>query len=127
MFPTVVDESERKQKSYVFALRSAPVEKAWPLALFEGGAAINDTAGVLSLVLVGDAATRTVRAYRSDGLEFAKTDSPTEVKQGDEIWRITEDALVAPDGRTLARLPGHIAYWFAWDGYFGEAGEVGGN
>jgi len=126
MFPTTVDESKLKQKSYVFALRSSTIEKAWPLSMFEGGAVINDTAGVLSLVLVGDAATRTVRAYRSDGLTFEKSDRPTEIKQGDEVWRITEDALVGPDGRTLARLPGHIAYWFAWSGYFGATGEVGG-
>jgi hypothetical protein len=126
MFPAIVDESELKQKSYVFALRSSTIEKAWPLALFEGGAAINDTAGALSLVLVGDAATRTVRAYRSDGLEFAKGDDPNEVKHDGGVWKITEDALVGPDGRTLARLPGHIAYWFAWDNYFGEVGEVGG-
>jgi hypothetical protein len=94
--------------------------------MFEGGAVINDTAGVLSLVLVGDAATRTVRAYRSDGLTFEKSDNPVEIRQGDELWRVTEDALVGPNGRTLARLPGHIAYWFAWSGYFGATGEVAG-
>ena len=126
MFPVAVDQSKLKQKSYVFALRSAPIEKAWPLEQFEGGAVINDTAGVLSLVLIGDAATRTVRAYRSDGLTFAKGDSRDAVTHDGEVWRITEDALVGPDGRSLARLPGHIAYWFAWDNYFGESGQVGG-
>jgi Protein of unknown function (DUF3179) len=126
MFPTRVDQSRLKQKDYVFALRAAPVEKAWPLKLFEGGAVINDTAGVLDLVLIGDAASRTVRAYRSDGLAFEKGDNPSGVTQGGEVWRVTEDALVGPDGRTLGRLPGHIAYWFAWDGYFGDEGELGG-
>ncbi len=127
MFPTRVDQSKLKQKDYVFALRAAPVEKAWPLKLFEGGAVINDTAGVVDLVLIGDGAGRTVRAYRSDGLAFEKGDHPGEVKRGGDIWRITEDALVGPDGRTLGRLPGHVAYWFAWDGYFGEEGELGGD
>jgi hypothetical protein len=126
MFPAIVDQSRLKQKSYVFALRSAPIEKSWPLALFEGGAVINDTAGVLSLVLIGDAATRTVRAYRSDGLEFTKGNSAAELKSSGGVWRITEDALVGPGGHTLTRLPGHIAYWFAWDNYFGATGEVGG-
>ncbi len=126
MFPTTVDESALKKKDYVFALRSSNIEKAWPLTLFEGGAVINDRAGVLDLVLVGNAATRTIRAYRSDGLVFKTGESESELVADGKTWRVTEDALVANDGRTLGRLPGHIAYWFAWSGYFGKEGEVGG-
>lgn len=124
MFPTLVDQKQLKQKDYVFALRSSGTEKAWPLKRFAGGAVINDRAGVLDLVLVGDAATRTVRAYRSQGLTFTKTAEPDQLKQGAAIWRVTEDALVGPGGRTLPRLPGHIAYWFAWSGYLGDEGEL---
>ena len=80
MFPTSVDRTKLKPKDYVFALRSASSEKAWPLSLFEGGAVINDKAGVLDLVLIGDAATRTVRAYRSDGLVFEPGADESEVK-----------------------------------------------
>jgi hypothetical protein len=125
MFPTNVDQSKLKQKDYVFALRSSGAEKAWPLKLFEGGAVINDRAGVLDLVLIGDAATRTVRAYRSEGLTFEKGPTADRAKHGTEIWRVTEEALVAPTGRSLPRLPGHVAYWFAWSGYFGHDGELG--
>jgi len=124
MFPTIVDTTKLRPKDYVFVLRSAAVEKAWPLRLFEGGAVINDRAGVLDLVLIGNAATRTVRAYRSQGLNFEHVQSPNQVKHGAELWQIREDALVAPDGRALPRLPGHIAYWFAWSGYFGRDGEL---
>ncbi|MEP0324120.1 DUF3179 domain-containing protein [Bauldia litoralis] len=126
MFPTRVDQSDLKQKDYVFALRAAPVEKAWPLDLFAGGAVINDSAGVVDLVLIGDAASRTVRAYRSDGMTFEEGGNPAVVMQDGARWQVTEDALVGPDGRSLARLPGHIAYWFAWSGYFGGEGEVAG-
>ena len=31
--------------------------------------------------------------------------------------RLKEDALVGPDGTRLARRPGHIAYWFAWQAF----------
>lgn len=124
MFPTNVDQSKLKQKDHVFALRSSGAEKAWPLKLFEGGAVVNDQAGVLDLVLIGDAATRTVRAYRSEGLSFEKGPSADQVKHEEEIWRVTEEALVAPTGRALPRLPGHVAYWFAWSGYFGREGEL---
>ena len=124
MFPTNVDQTKLKQKDFVFALRSSGAEKAWPLALFAGGAVLNDRAGVLDLVLIGDAATRTVRAYRSNGQPFVKGADALHVVQGDEVWTVTEDALTATDGRTLARLPGHVAYWFAWSGYLGGQGEL---
>jgi Protein of unknown function (DUF3179) len=127
MFPTNVDETRLKQKDYVFALRSSGTEASWPLKLFEGGAVINDTAGVVDVVLIGDAATRTVRAYRSEGLRFEKGANASMVKQGSADWSVTEDALVGPNGKTLARLPGHIAYWFAWNGYFGKNGKLGGS
>jgi hypothetical protein len=55
-----------------------------------------------------------VRAYRSDGRTFeAGPDAMTLRAHGQE-WRIEEAALVGPDGQRLDRLPGHIAYWFAW-------------
>jgi hypothetical protein len=124
MFPAAVDQRKLKQKDYVFALRSSGAEKAWPLKLFQGGAVINDKAGVVELTLIGDAATRTVRAYRSEGLTFKKGPQADIVQQGQETWKVTEEALVSPSGRTLPRLPGHIAYWFAWSGYLGKAGEL---
>ena len=125
MFPTRVDESKLDKKDYVFALRSSNIEKAWPLKLFQGGAVINDKAGVLDLVLIGDATTRTVRAYRSQGLRFEKGVSEDMVMANGMPWRVTEEALLSPDGKRLDRLPGHIAYWFAWSGYYGDVGVVG--
>jgi hypothetical protein len=129
MFPTRVDETQLQAKDYVFALRSSGTEKAWPLSRFEGGKVVNDTAGVLDLVLVGDAATRSVRAYRRDGRTFeagpdADTD-PATLQSNGETWQLTEEALLGPNSETLPRLPGHIAYWFAWSGYLGDTGEVG--
>lgn len=127
MFPALVRRDELKAKDYVFALRSSGVEKAWPVKRFEGGKVINDTAGVLDLVLVGDAATRTVRAYRADGQTFEKGQTPTTlIDQTQSAWTITEDALIGPDNGQLTRLPGHIAYWFAWAGYLGKDGQFGG-
>ncbi len=124
MFPAAVDQRKLKQKDYVFALRSSGAEKAWPLKLFQGGAVINDKAGVVELTLIGDASTRTVRAYRSEGLQFKKGAQANSVVLGQETWQVTEEALLSPSGRSLARLPGHIAYWFAWSGYLGKTGEV---
>lgn len=130
MFPASVEDARLKPKDYVFALRSSGAEKAWPLRLFERRPVLNDVAGIVSLTLVGDAATRTVRAYRTDGREFsaagaAQRGGPTILSDPEGIhWRVTEEALVAPDGKSFHRLPGHVAYWFAWSGYLGKSGEL---
>ena len=118
MFPVVTQDKRLSQKDYVFAMRAAGAEKAWPLAAFDGGKVINDTLGDMHIVLVGDAASRTVRAYKTEGGGFS-FDGPSTVKlrSATGSWEINEDALVGPDGKKLARLPGHIAFWFAWSGY----------
>jgi hypothetical protein len=124
MFPTRVDEKTFKAKSYVFALRGQGHEKAWPLAYFEKSPVINDSVGETRVVLVGDAKTRSVRAYKTTGETFAVGETSDKLKAGADVWTITEDALVGPKGEKLPRLPGHIAYWFAWSGYFGDKGEI---
>ena len=121
MFPAAVSDGRLRPKDYVFGLRITGAEKAWPLTAFKGGRVINDRAGVVELVLVGDAASRTVRAYRSGGRRFRKGPGPARLSAGDEVWKVTEAALIGPGGRTLSRLPGHVAYWFAWSGYLGNA------
>ena len=118
MFPALVPDAQLRPKDYVFALRVGQHEKAWPLTEFEGGKVINDSVGDLDVVLIGDAATRTVRAYEAGGRDFAMAASRPESLVADgETWRVEEEALVGMDGQRLARLPGHIAYWFAWSGF----------
>lgn len=124
MFPALVRQDDLQAKDYVFALRSSGTEKAWPLTRFAGGQVINDAAGILDIVLIGDEATRTVRAYRRDGQTFSRGDSLADLRSEAGPWQVTEEALVGPGGERLARLPGHVAYWFAWAGYLGEEGEV---
>jgi Protein of unknown function (DUF3179) len=114
MFPDLVSDHRLAPKAYVFALRADGHQRAWPLAAFAGGRVINDRIGDLDVVLIGDAATHTVRAYRSDGRAFEAGADAMTVRADGQDWRVEEDALRAPDGRQLERLPGHIAYWFAW-------------
>jgi hypothetical protein len=125
MFPARADESRLKRKDYVFGVRMPLVAKAWPIETFsgDGGKVVNDAVGATPLVLIGDAATRTVRAYERGDLRFAPGPGPapapapaTLAADDGSSWRIEEHALVAADGRRLPRVPGHIAYWFAWDG-----------
>lgn len=117
MFPALVDDQRLEAKDYVYAVRVDGLAKAWPLTDFEGGKVINDRIGDLPVVLVGDAGTRTVRAFLRDDVVVKATDVPGTVQVGDDRWNVEEGGLVAADGRTMERLPGHIAYWFAWQGF----------
>lgn len=123
MFPTRVDETRLRQKDYVFGIRTFGAAKAWPITAFEGGRVINDRVADLQLVLVGDRLGRTVRAYDSQGRSFEKGSAPDRLISGGETWKLTEEALVGPDGTSLPRVAGHVAYWFAWDGYLGTRSE----
>jgi len=123
MFPARVDETLFRQKSYVFGIRDVGAAKAWPLEAFEGGAVINDAIGQRELVLIGDAATRTVRAYERRGRRFEAAADGTLISDGEQWW-IGEEALNGPGGERLPRVPGHIAYWFAWNGYLGAESEI---
>ncbi|MGI9352807.1 MAG: DUF3179 domain-containing protein [Rhizobiaceae bacterium] len=125
MFPATVDTTEHKAKDYVFSLRENSVKKAWPIKYFAGGKVINDTAGEQKLVLIGNEADRTVRAYDSSGIVFSGDGLSDTIKGDGKTWEITENALVAEDGTSLKRLAGHIGFWFAWNNYYGETGEVG--
>lgn len=116
MFPALGDTQRKHlQKDYVYAMRLRGGAKAFPLKYFKGGKVINDQVGFTNVVLIGDEATRTVRAYDREDLKITNLTD----------WVITEDALISKDGETaLTRLPGHVSFWFAFAGYLGESGEV---
>ena len=120
MFPTVVRDRRLRPKDQVFGVRLPGAQKAWPLKAFGDGKVINDRLGAQPLVLIGSAATRTVRAYRRGSLQFRAGASPDRlVDQTGGAWRVTPANLIGPQGQKLARIAGHLAYWFAWAGYFG--------
>ncbi|MEM8789863.1 MAG: DUF3179 domain-containing protein, partial [Pseudomonadota bacterium] len=123
MFPAQVDQTRHRQKDYIFGIRTFGAAKAWPLEVFAGGRVINDAIGDTKLVLIGDAASRSVRAYERGALRLSRKDGALQSQDG-TTWTETEEALTAPDGRRLARVAGHIAYWFAWDGYLGARSEL---
>ncbi len=122
MFPAVVDEEFLRAKDYIFGVRDVAQQKAWPLKAFATEPVINDAMGAMNLVLIGNADSRTVRAYDRGALKFEGTEEAL-MAEG-KIWTLTEEALVADDGSRLPRVPGHIAYWFGWNSYFGVKSEV---
>lgn len=122
MFPAVVDEENLKAKDFVFGIRDVAQQKAWPLKAFAEEPVINDILGTQNLVLIGNPDTRTVRAYERGDLNFKGNEDA--LTADGRNWEVTEEAIVANDGTKLARVPGHIAYWFGWNSYFGVKSEV---
>ena len=124
MFPARADQSRLLQKDYVFGIRTFGGAKAWPVTAFEGGQVINDAVAGLNVVLVGDRLGRTVRAYERGERTFAATDRSDRLQSGGDLWSVDEEALTGPDNTVLPRVPGHISYWFAWNGYLGVRSEL---
>lgn len=119
MFPAIVrDETHLQRKDYVFGIREVGAARAWPMEAFATEPVINDSVGDRSVVLVGDPATRSVRAY-DRGRRVFKAARDGQLAGPGGTWRLTEAALLGPQGEALSRVPGHISYWFAWDGYLG--------
>ncbi len=120
MFPAVVrNEKQIKRKDYVFGIRDVGAAKAWPVTAFKNVSVINDKVGTLKVVLIGDAKSRTVRAYARGELKFSQSTKTDKISALGQDWMVLENQLVGPDGTKLSRVPGHISYWFAWDGYLG--------
>ena len=56
--------------------------------------------------------------------QFENGETSSDLKGNDGKWKVTEDFLIGPNGKKLARVSGHIAYWFAWDSYLGVESEL---
>ncbi len=123
MFPAQVDQSQHRQKDYVFAIRQFGAARAWPLDAFTRTRVINDAIANRPLVLIGNPDRRTVRAYERAGHRFTAADGGL-VDEAGRKWTLTEEMLIGPDGTQLPRVAGHISYWFAWDNYLGDAASV---
>ncbi len=123
MFPSRAgDETRGNRKDYVFGIRGFAAAKAWPVEAFRTQPVINDRVGGQDVVLIGNAETRTVRAYERGEEVFSPEGGG--LKSRSEHWRIKEEFLVSETGKRLPRISGHISYWFAWDSYNGVKSEL---
>ena len=122
MFPAITDQSRHLQKDLVYGIRTTGGAKAWPLKAFNTEPVINDSVGFVNVVLIGDANTQTVRAYERNNLSF--TGDVNSITSSGNSWKMSEDALIGPDGQRLPRVAGHVSYWFAWDGYLGAKSKL---
>ncbi|NDJ60328.1 MAG: DUF3179 domain-containing protein [Chloroflexi bacterium] len=131
MFPVwQQDTTEQENKEVVFALLINDTPKAYPLETIVPETVVNDTLAGEDIVIVARATPErdffepggaAVRAYERGDFEFSAGETEREVvDQNGDVWSVTEAALVGPDGQMLERLPGHLAFWFGWFGFYPE-------
>lgn len=145
MFPVWQRSDLLEQKAQVYAVRVNDVPKAYPIETLVDEQVVNDTVGDTAVVLVAPsdvlavegtdlrsgrsftyAAGTAVRAYARDDHTFSPGPDPnTLTDESGATWQVTEDALIGPDGDELARLGGHLAYWFGWFAFFPNTAVYG--
>lgn len=142
MFPMWRRSQALPSKAHVFALRVDGVPKAYPTYALAARRVVNDVVGQTPVVLIAMRGTVAVGERRdarpADRFQGAASPAGLEVRvfsRGSEQfrpgpdpdvvldtsgrpWRITEEALIGPGGVRFARVPGFLAYWFAWSAFF---------
>lgn len=141
LFPVAESRKEQASKERIFGLSRGGVAKAWTLSSLVEEKVVNDQLGELALVLVAadgrievEGYTRrsgpvrydaggAVRAYASPGATFRLgPDEETLLDADGARWKIGEEALLGPDGKRAPRVPGTLAYWFAWQAFHPQTG-----
>ncbi len=119
LFPVYQRSQELPEKSFVFGLLVEGTPKAYPLRDLQREPVVNDELAGRAVVVVTEPASRAVRAYERGAQRFEAGPRPgTLLDDSGGLWRVTEPALKGPDGSSLERLPGHLAYWFGWFSFY---------
>ncbi len=137
MFPVWQRSDLLPTKARIFALVLDGVPKAYPLDTLTTEQVVNDTVGQTpvslvarrgvvivdgqhqSLASVQYEAGGEVRAYQRGEHTFSPgPDADVVLDESGREWRVTEEALIGPDGEPAPRLGGHLAYWFGWYAFF---------
>ncbi len=137
MFPVWQRGQALPAKARVFALNLNEVAKAYPLEALTREQVVNDAVGGAAVVLIAQRgpvrveglnqrigqvtydAGGEVRAYARGGHTFRPGPEPGSlIDEAGRAWRVSEAALVGPEGERAPRLGGHLAYWFGWYAFF---------
>ena len=114
-FNVPVVDGRLAQKDDVYVVRIGGELTAYPIKVLARDILIQDEVGGVPIVVIATAERAGGRSYESGDIRFASADPTTGTLVDSEgrIWTITENRLLGPDGRSLPRVGGHNAYWFA--------------
>ena len=132
MFPIFTADSRLPAKINVVGISSgAGQATAFTVDQVVAERVINTAVGAVEAVLVGHPLTGVVGVFERDGhvFEIAEAGSdPREITdESGTTWTASDSALVAEDGRSLARIPARELFWFAWAAFFPGTDVYAGN
>ncbi len=128
MFPVWRRSQLLPTKSWVFTQLIDDQPKAYPLSVLEEELVVNDTHAGQPLVVIHEDGGQGATAYDRAAHTFTPASEETTTVLLDETgaaWQVTDEALVSDSGETLARLPGHMAYWFGWFSFYPQTEVYG--
>jgi hypothetical protein len=121
-FPVWLSNSVLEPDRQIFALRVAGSAKAYPVDQVLELRVVNDQVGNEPIVVIGDPRSGAVRAYLRGSNVFQSAEEGRLQDAEGGSWRVDEEGLRAVAPRVeigdLERLPGHLALWFGWYGFF---------
>jgi hypothetical protein len=120
MFPVWRRSALLPTKSWVFTQLIEGQPKAYPLSVLKEELVVNDSLAGQNLVVIHEAGGHGACAYERADHTFsaAGDDATTLLDEASQSWQVTENALTNEQGDSLARLPGHMAYWFGWFSFY---------
>jgi hypothetical protein len=109
------------ETSSIYGLVAGEIAKAYPVDRLAQEKVVNDELAGRPVVLVweprADAKNRTIRAYERGDRTFAPNERTfmglTFLVDG-HPWRLGDEALTTPDGKSLPRLPGRLSFQTEW-------------
>ena len=109
---------QRNEEVYVLRIEGSP--KAFVVEAALAAGVVNDSVGASPIVLVADSRSGSIRAYERGDRRFRWSEADELVDDRDLVWNLTEDALISSENEAvrLQRLPGHVAFWFGWYGFY---------
>jgi len=122
MFPVLKLDSRLPNKARVFIPRSKDFE-AQPLAIsvdyLKRKKIHQDQIGEQNLLIITES-NGASRAYAIDEQQFKSYKNGRLLDNNNNLWEVTEEALIGPEKARFLRLPAHEIFWFAWINFFPE-------
>jgi hypothetical protein len=121
-FPVWKRDGRLERNEEVYTLRLEEHAKAYVVAAVLSAGVVNDAVGPFPVVLVADSNSGSIRAYERGERSFRWNSGGTLVDDRGRAWSLSEEALAltneAGEVEQLRRLPGHVAFWFGWYGFY---------
>jgi hypothetical protein len=118
-FPVWQKDERIDRDAEIYALRINGEPKAYLLDALLAHRLLPDRVGGVDIVLVVESGSGAVRVFERGERRFGVVEGTSELTDERGIaWRVGEDAMVTESGERLPRVPGHVAYWFGWYGFY---------